>query len=915
MGPESAHRPQAAGRVVRMFDFEERADPSRPDFNPEPVPRHWIRAQHLPPERERPGFPLVNKAEYDLTVAHQGICSVRLPTSGGSTALRLSGGLIPVFPRVDYAVTAFVRTQPLRHARAFVSAVLLDERGEPLAGSLRRSPPIDSPSEWTRVEVQLPGTYSNAAFVQLELLLLQPEHFEPAPLSQPHSVWAQDLSGAAWFDDISVVQLPRVEILTDAPAGVLVGDRKLVITADVRDLTGEDMTAELTIRGLDDGVVASQSRRLGPGGGRLDWAPKLPAYGWYEISLQVANQTGVVGSALTRLIWAPPAVEVGESVRRSRPRFGIRLSGDDRRVLPLTPDLLRAGGAGAVTIQLPPVGSAGVSLPERLAELKGPIDRMLGERLDVTLGIERVDEELALGLRIDPGDPVALFEQEPAKWMAPTRALFDLFGQRVQRWRMGGEAAMGTLLAPELPARLAAMRKSLARAIPGPLISIPSRADWPWPLAAKGPRAAIDGVAMALPPGFGPQAISEIARQWTSQRGPSLEFTVAIESFPPEQFGRPVAVAELVKRSALVWESLDPWSSDSVRKTGLEISQPWAAGPSDRNPVHPEPALGVWRTLSEHLGPRRAAGRLPAPDQVTCMVLVDSAAGPDGRRSGALLAWTDNQSPTTLTAQLGRGPLVAIDPFGNARELPPGRNGLYTIPVGPTPVFIEGIDAEVALFVQGLRVEPAFINSVAAEHEAEIVLSNPWPTRVTGEVQLTPPATSVVRQSWRFSPTAPIPFSILPGGKTRLPVTFSFSPAEESGPAKIGAIVRFSSGLAGQGGPLSLTAPVTIGLPDLDLSASLVLSPTLSGPDVVVSVNVNNTGAQSRTLVLDAVGFGEATQSQPVSNLLPGEMIVRRFVFRDAAARLAGRRIRVSVSDAEGPERLNRFVVVPALER
>ncbi|MBY0308365.1 MAG: hypothetical protein K2Q09_06460, partial [Phycisphaerales bacterium] len=114
-GSSTAHsgidRPSFAGRQVSVFDFEEQA------YNPEDVPRNWYRAQDAP-GRARRGFPRWNQAIFDSRVTHSGTASVMLPTKGGSTSLRLGSGVIQVFPDAEYRVSAYIRTEGLRHAGA-----------------------------------------------------------------------------------------------------------------------------------------------------------------------------------------------------------------------------------------------------------------------------------------------------------------------------------------------------------------------------------------------------------------------------------------------------------------------------------------------------------------------------------------------------------------------------------------------------------------------------------------------------------------------------------------------------------------------------------------------------------------------------------------------------------------------------
>ncbi len=948
----TVRRPEAAGRVVKIFDFEERSDPARPDFNPEPVPRHWVRAQHAPPERDRLGFPLGNKAEYDQTVAHRGKVSIRLPTAGGSTALRLGATLLPVFPNTDYAVTAWVRTQDTRHTRAFLVAQFTDAKGDAIPGAIARSGPLTGEA-WREVVVALPGRWPHAAFVQIELLLLQPEQFEGRAISGKHHVWEQDFQGAAWFDDLCVMQMPRVELRASSPVNIGIGrDATTAPTFSLRvqDLTGEAIEAALTLRDVDDRVVATATRALGAGGGRFDWMPTLPAYGWYEATVELLGgggegQPGVaVGKARCAVIWGPPgggeaqtdgAVQATPSAkttpggtatdrdiaRRVRSRFGLVVNDLHANQDALLDALVDAIGAGRVTIAIPEeterdhgntsgaAGTAKANDSARLERLRHQVDPLLRERVQVEFRVTGVPDDLARVNDIDPGDPLALFELEPTKWMPAFRDVLDVFGQRVRRWSLGSGRDHATLMRPDLVERLTNVRTGLARSIPGPLLVLPWRADWAWPAAATGSQPAVNGLSVEVPHGLPLASLSDLATQWAAQRGEGVGLEAVIEPLPEGLYGRRAAAEELAKRAAVLWEALDPWKNGG-KETALALRQPWEAGASG-GAFEPDATLAAWRTLMSRIGPRRIAGRLPASPGVTCLVLVDAASSRDGPGRGALMLWSDgSDSDAHITAYIGDHPLREADLFGNDKPLPPGRPGMpRRLAATPTPVFIEGINEHLALFIEGLSLDPNFVDAVASEHEHSLVLKNPWPVRLTGEVQLAPPEGSRVASTWRFSPTAPMPFALGPGESARLPIAFSFSAAEEAGPASIAAIVRLSAGTTYP--PMALGVPIRIGLKELELTPSLVLSPTSSGPDVVVTATITNTGTRPRTLHIEALASGIPSQQQPVSNLGPGETVVRRFVLRDAAQQLAGRRVRVTLSDAEGSERLNRSVVVP----
>ncbi|MEM7756262.1 MAG: hypothetical protein AAF297_11565, partial [Planctomycetota bacterium] len=90
----------------------------------------------------------------------------------------LDPGVVSVFPDADYLITAMVRTEGLDRARPRLAARLLDADGATIPGSERLSELVRTSARWSPVAVELPGDDSAAAYVQVELLLLQPEHYE-----------------------------------------------------------------------------------------------------------------------------------------------------------------------------------------------------------------------------------------------------------------------------------------------------------------------------------------------------------------------------------------------------------------------------------------------------------------------------------------------------------------------------------------------------------------------------------------------------------------------------------------------------------------------------------------------------------------------------------------------------------------
>ena len=907
-------RAQANGRVVHFFNFEEQ------DVNSDPVPQHWFRAQDNAPERPRAGFPNWNLATFSNRFARSGTTSVMLPTAGGSTSLRLSAGMLPIFPAADYVVTGVIRTSGLNVARAAIASRLLDAQRRPIASTEARSPLIVSPEDWTPVAIKVLGSASDAAFLQIDLELLQPRQFETPSIVGKHQVWDEDLTGAAFFDDVGVFQLPRLTISPASGGPVVNAPSPLTFTAVVRDLTGEDISAQFVLRDLAGDIVTSETIQLGPGGGDVDWSPSVnKAFGWYEVSLDITAGPAVVGSAGCAVLYCPTFATGARAPHDSRSwrdvTMGLAFSAVDAEQLSAIPEILERLSFSSATIPIV-VDHQFISL----ATLRPVLDRLLARGSSITLAMPTLSRALGAELRVDPIEPLVLADHPPAQWINALTPYLDSYGQRISRWQFGTPPELPSWTAPDLSRRLGVLRAQMERLMPSVRLTLPWSAHVSWPSPprlAPSAHPPVDCLTLSLPANFAPRDAAALAAQWlaTAQRE-SLELHVIVE---PQQGSDGQSISDLdrttdlMQRVSLLWASLSlgQINSGEGSMTRLSLQDPWTTLDRDAPTSTPSPLLGVWANLNSRLGGRRVVTTLAPESGITCLVLAGPSI-PVGRSPGTIIAWSDAPAGAILRGYFSGNEqtLTAFDPFGNSRIIRPiDSNGQYEIPLTSTPLILEGVDTELAQFSAGFQVTPNFVPAVATIHEREIVLTNPWPVRITGEIHLPAQQVGVSRQPWRFTPSSPISFSIAPGQVARLPFAFSFSAGEEAGPRTLVANVRLSADR--QYAPMRLTAPILIGLQDLDMSVSIAGSPGLEGPDLVAIATVSNTGTSSRTMQIEFSAPGHPRQKLPVSNLAPGETTVRKFVLRNAAKSLAGRQTRMTLVDIEGLERLNRFAKVP----
>ena len=235
--PATAPSTQAAApaaspgsRILHNFDFEETKL-----NNYETIPMFWRKVVGR-------GFPAYASGAFDHDVFRpnpddfKARTSFRLDIDSGSAAFRYLAPIdsaIHVNPNADYYVIGYVKTTPLQFARAEIRAWYADDNGNILPGAEFRSERFASstdPStaaapdaaEWHLLRLFIPGPHpntpeANARTLVLQLGLLQQQQLSGEGSSSenplgPFALYQQDIKGSAWFDDVFVVQAPRISI-------------------------------------------------------------------------------------------------------------------------------------------------------------------------------------------------------------------------------------------------------------------------------------------------------------------------------------------------------------------------------------------------------------------------------------------------------------------------------------------------------------------------------------------------------------------------------------------------------------------------------------------------------------------------------------------------------------------------------
>ncbi len=863
-----AAAPAAAGeaflsrRVVHVFDFDER---DKGNFGR--LPRYWFVVRAV-------GYPrhTADLTEFDDAHAVSGERSLRMKSNGGSAAVVLRKGAIAAIPGADYVVSVQVRTERAEHARARMIGMFLDDSGRPIADSRAASDLIATDGRWQRAKLQLRGDHDDAAWIVLRLELLQSEQFRDATLG-PHELYREDIGAIAWFDDVAIFQLPRIELASDTPTNVIRRPEAPKLNLTVRDLTGEKLTAH--VRLYDEaGELLDQQRRVldGRHAPRWTWSPKIDRLGWCWADLRVSGERGLVGRRAMAFAWLPANDGAGAADAR---RFGIVAEGLPAQMRGLLPAMVDAMGIGAVIAD---VWRADMSHDELKALEAGPdavIEQLIARRLGLTLSLAEAPRPLAEAARTDADKPLSLFDGDEKHWAAALRATLVRYGQSVNRWQIGRSDSDEAFWRDDLPELTAALRSRLAALVPDAKLVLPWSAQREGPAADRAPR-----LTLHVPASVRPEHVAAHLKDFDPART-----AVVLEALDPARFDHRQRAEDLALRVIEAWRA-DP--------AGVYIAAPWNRADSRATAALPDPLLAVFANLADRLGERRIVGQMPLGERAACYIL-------DGPAGGALVAWAtgDGGADAELALFLGDAP-VAIDLWGNRAPLA-SRDGRHQLKLGTMPLFVEGIDAKLARFRASLRFTPAFLESSHRVHQVALHLHNPWPTAISGKLRLDG------QEDWKIQPRL-IDFNIPAGDSLEVPVNVTFPISELAGRKRLTAALVLD---ADRRYALRVAAPLTIGLKDIEFHPTLSVEAGPAGNDVVITAIVTNRGQQPRSLYAFAMASDVPRQQRIIAQLGPGQSTIKRFRLPGAADRLAGESVRVGLREMDGAAMLNQKLQVP----
>lgn len=853
-------------RILKTFDFEERRLGNQGD-----LPIGWTKVTG-------PGLPHYVNGKLANDRHRSGDYSFRFDLNGGGLVYRYPARLIKVQRGARYRIEAYCQTSPLPNARARLTAYFVDADGNRIEKSLQRSPLFVSPpgdDEWHLLSLFLPDDDPDADSLVIELELLQPAQYLESR-STDRALFEQDIHGSAWWDDITVAQVPKVGLRTDHLGNVFHRGEPIRVSLLMSDRTTDDLTARLAVMDAKGREVYQRTSRPDlqpsdvPGQGKrmiLD-LPALAA-GWYQVRLTLSSQGELLENQAMALAVLADTISQAPP---PDPRFGLIATDLPFAQWGDLPALLKTMAAGRVKLA---VWSArgDVDQSHGLA-----FDRLLQQLTDSGISATAclVAPPPKLSARMGGGGWERLHKLAPEDWQPDLDFLVSRHANHIDRWQFGADGSDAFVTERATRDAYTRVYNEFARLITNPDL------EMPWPAYYDLPADAPQAIALSVPSTVLPSQVP-LYLQDIRPRVPRA-ISVTLKPLDRGRYGRDVQIRDMAQRFVYAL------SADAPR---VDFPLPMTAASDDVGDVsEPDELLIILRTMLTTLSGTRYRGRVTLGDGIDAFLF-------DRGTQGILAMWgrDDSIGPRELALNLGEHP-VRLDLWGNAAPLlqPKGeQGGRVVVNVGSTPIFLVDIDGHQAQLRASVAIDQPLLESTFHPHQRRIRFVNTYDHPISGALHLRAP------QGWTLTPPT-FNFNLNPGEKFDQPVSILFPYSSVAGTKRLDCDFLID----GEKNP-SFGVPLTLklGLSDVGMETIAMRD----GRDIFVQQMITNYGDRPINYSAYASFPGQARQERVVVNLAPGATTIRRYRFENVPRTPKGQ-VHVGLHELQGNRILNDSVDV-----
>ncbi len=614
------------------------------------------------------------------------------PAAGRCLQIDLDGGAavaysppIPVTPLHSYILQGAVDTSAIEFDQAYLSLTLLDENRGRL--ETYRSEQIGRRSGWNTLSLGPIEPKSDA--VRLAVLGL---HVQPGKRA--------DLQGRVRFDEILLTRLPRITLGMDNAHHMFTDPSEIAVDCRVSGITRDTQGVNLILEDALGNRLAQADRTLetstAPGSyalstdsqtealpalvGSVRWQPPVAAPGFYRVRAELKDHDGPVHlQDVTATVILPQPSSAGSEFGWSLPDRGQPLELFDLS------KVVAQSGIGWVKF---PLWFGADADEEMLQDLI-----RFGERLSVH-GIQIVGllsdppkEVLKHFTDVEPLSAAVIFSAADNIWYPTIKPTMIRMATQVRWWQIGADTDTGFVDYPNLEQKAALLKGKLDEVGYGVNIGF----GWGWlhelPAAEKAPWQFLT-LSNATP-----LTQHELPVYLDAAKRPDLHRWVVLTPLAKDEYAMETRILDLVHRmmTAKIHGAEGIFVPDPVDdQRGLLRED---GGPGE--------LFLPWRTTALMLSSAKYAGsiQLPGRSENRIFLLDDQA---------VMVVWND--TPKEEILYLGES-VRQTDLWG--AETVPGLDGhRHVLQVGPTPVFVTGLDPAIVSWRQEFAFDEPQIPSI-----------------------------------------------------------------------------------------------------------------------------------------------------------------------------------------------------------
>lgn len=858
-----------------LFDFEER------DIHYEDQPMNWTKWAG-------PGEFYPHYATGRLSTEHQrsGEYSFELQAHGGSVGFEYGRRFIRAPPGSDFHISGYVHFENVRRVRARLSCVLTDRTGREIPGSRCLSELVGPDQEdrdgWAHLEVYVPGSFPNARFIAIAVWVLQESQWSQEADADA-SIFQPDVRAIAWFDDISIYQLPRVVLSTDQPGNVFGADDTPRLQVEVEGVSHLDYQIRLRVSDVTGNVMQDEKWILvGVEDTVRVKTMELPQLGpgLYHARMDIVS--GGASVAARELSFLKTAPLSGDLTTRGS-GFGLLLLDDKVGSLDTGIELVRAANARLIKL---PVWRAHEDQPGSIFS-EPDFDRQLLKLpqydIQVVATFSEVPDSLWLKMRSKRRTVLDMLSQEAELWVPQVASVLARYARQIPYWQIGPDTrSENQYWEPRIGNVVEAMRKEFQELVGYTVLAVPLSSMFD----VDHEQVRTDYVALNVSAAIEPQQVAAYLEDWRS-RG-LKHIWVTIETLDSDVYLREEVLADFAKRVAF------------AKKGGAEaiyINHPWVCAISNARVTYkPTEFLLVFRTLADHLGGLRYVGQFDLTDDVPALIF-------DLDGTGCIFTWRrgrerDGGESRELDVYLGEN-VQMIDLFGNVTPLP-SKAGVSRVRVGSLPIMLSGIDTRLARLQASLKLTPSALDGSVSRQRVKLSFVNPFGTSISGRVRFR--VGPDYRNNWAMEPGY-FNFMLRTDETLEKEVIITLPRNEIGGEKRLELSLIID---AGRSYRLRAAIPLEIRLKGVEVS---VFARRLGARNLLVQLVVTNT-SQKEVSLNSFVDLPDGDRIERViSRLQPGASASKSFPIPDAVEWL-GEFLRVGLYDPRGVKRINYHVQI-----